>query len=247
MIVRKEMLQAVLPATTDDDSRYFLRAILIEPDGRCLATDGHILLVARDEHPEPDADFPSVDAAPFHGSPEKGVLLPTTSAQSLLKTIPKKSTIPILHGVQISTNGEKGCTVVATDLQSINTVHVQENGKDGTFPNYKNVIPPADRPCISVCLSLQVLKDLIKSAEAVEPSKKLQTITFSIPTEEKHQGREPLLDHTFNRQSLDSELCKVCGEHEKTHSKPDGQIVDAITVKYGTSIKVEGVVMPCRI
>lgn len=225
MIVRKKTLQAVLPATTSDDSRYFLKAILVEPDGSCVATDGHILLLARDPHPEPDADYPSKGVPEFKGSPEVGVMLPRDVAEGLIKAMPKgkRQTMPILNSVQISSNGDEGFTVVATDLDSVRTGHIQANGKDQTFPNYERVMVPADRPHLKLCLSTAVLKALIKSVEAVDTSKP-QTITLEIPTEDQYQGKA---------------VSKA--------GQPDGHIASAIRVTFGTSIKVEGVVMPCRV
>lgn len=249
MIVRKETLQAVLPATTKDDTRYFLKAILVEPNGRCIATNGHIMLLATDEHPEPDVEYPSKGGLipEFKGSPDVGVLLPCDMAEGLIKAMPKgkRSTIPILNGVQVGTNGEEGFTVVATDLESVRTGHLQANGKDQTFPKYERVLVPADRPHLKVCLNTEVLKALIKSAEAACDTK-LTTITFEIPTETKHQGRKSVADHTFRRAKGGVEICEQCGGYEKDHVVPDGKIIDQIRVTYGTSIKVEGVVMPCR-
>ena len=256
MIVRKETLQAVLPATTKDDTRYFLKAILVEPNGRCIATNGHIMLLATDEHPEPDAEYPAKGGLipEFKGSPDVGVLLPGDVAEGLIKAMPqgKRSSIPILHGVQISTNGDEGYTVVATDLESVRTGHLQANGKDQTFPKYERVLVPADRPHLKVCLSTEVLKALIKSAEAACDTK-LTTITFEIPTETKHQGHKPHdctftnLNFRYDHQVPDDTVCEKCGQTKAEHiGAPDGSLAGPLRVTYGTSIKVEGVVMPCR-
>lgn len=50
MIITKQMLQAVLPATEKNDTRYFLNGILVEPDGTCVTTNGHVLLRATQEY-----------------------------------------------------------------------------------------------------------------------------------------------------------------------------------------------------
>lgn len=256
MIIRKETLQAVLPATTKDDTRYFLKAILVEPSGRCIATNGHIMLLATDEHQEPDADYPAKPGIPeFKSSPEVGVLLPSDMAEGLIKAMPKgkRSTIPILNGVQIGTNGEEGFNVVATDLESVRTGHIQADGKDGTFPKYERVLVPADRPHLKVSLSTEVLKALIKSAEAASDTK-LTTITFEIPTETKHQGHKPHdcsfsnTTYRYDHQIPDDAVCEKCGQTKAEHvGAPDGTIAGPIRVTCGTSIKVEGVVMPCRV
>src|SRR4051812_32393968 len=188
MIIRRETLAAVLPAVTFDDSRYFLSSVCIEPDGRAVATDGHVMLVATDNSPMPDEDFPIIPGAPFHGTPAAATLIDADVIRGLLSAMPKRPTMPILAAVQLSQNGTpQTATIAATDLQAPRVATVTSEGK--TFPSYERVMPAAEQPTTLV-LAIDVLETLIKSAKAVHGTRKsgpAPMIRFDIPKNEGNQ------------------------------------------------------------
>jgi hypothetical protein len=256
MIIRRETLKAVLPATRADDTRYALNAIQIQPDGRCVATNGHILLVAQDKTPERDEDFPTgnPNALPaFQGNPEKPILLDRDKAERLIAAMPKKATIPILHGAQLSTNGDGGAVISATDLEVPCVVHLPADDTR-RFPEWQHIVPPKDRPEIRIQLAVNVLKALIKAAEAVA-DRRSETggiIEFRLPTGPQHQGRLPLA-HSFvgGWRAEPGDICEHegCGRAKQDHhGGPDGQIIDKIRVRVaGVDVDIDGVVMPCQV
>ena len=171
MIIRREALQAAMAAATSDDTRYFLQAVQVDPAKHTVvATDGHVLLVCTDTNPEKDAEFPAMPEAPFHGNPTKPVLIPVDVVNSLLKTMPKKPTIPILGMCQLSQNGTgESATVAATDLQVRNVARLQDEGRK--FPAWERAMPPADRESVTVAIGVTVLEAIIKAAKAIHRAK----------------------------------------------------------------------------
>lgn len=180
MIIRREALAAVIPATTAEDTRYFMDALCIEPDGRVIATNGHVLLIATDKAPQPDADFPTVPGAAFNGTPEHQTLVKTDVVKSLMAVMPKRSTIPILGSIQVSQNGTpQTATLAATNLQTPCVATVTREA-DMNFPQYERCIPTTPA-AVRVILSADVLETLIKSARAIATKKSAPRITFDIP------------------------------------------------------------------
>lgn len=189
MIIRREALKAALAATTTDDTRYFLNAVQVRPDGTVAATDGHVAFIAKEAHPPaqanggayPDDDFPIVPGAETHGSITVPVLVDSDIAKRLIAGTAKKATIPVLACVQFSQNND-GAVAVSTDLQVPCVVHIKDAGQ--TFPAIERVMPAEDKPSIKVCLSNAVLESLLKASKAIQGRKMIQTITFSVPTDQ---------------------------------------------------------------
>jgi DNA polymerase III sliding clamp (beta) subunit (PCNA family) len=179
MIIRRETLQAALAATTSDNTRYFLHAVQAEASAnRVVATNGHILLIATDKSPMKDEDFPNVAGAEFHGSPEGAVLLDADVCKSLIATMPKKTSIPILQTAQLSVNGSPTTlTLAATDLKAPRVAAIDTKDA-GLFPAYDRIMPKADRAGVKLCMAVDVLEQLIKAAKAVSS----KHITFDVPT-----------------------------------------------------------------
>jgi len=217
MLISKQALAAAMQATTDDNSRYFLHAMQLEPNGTVVATNGHILIMAKDQQDFTDEDFPVVPGAPFHGTPEQPILLDVVIAKRLIAAMPKRSTIPALHTIQVSQNGTpQMATVAATDMQAPMVATITADD-DRRFPDYKRVIPAEsdDRPVVNVCMAVDVLEAMIKAAKAT--GQKNPKITMQIPIGEKESPKGNLASAlTF----------KVAGS-------PD--------------LDVHGVAMPCRI
>jgi DNA polymerase III sliding clamp (beta) subunit (PCNA family) len=232
MIIRRETLTAALAATTDDDTRYYLSAVQVDPKQKAvIATNGHVLLVCTDRNPQADEDFPSLPEAPFHGDPENPVLVPTSVVLSMLNTMPKKTPIPILRGCQVGRNGsDETATIAATDLQAKNIATLKDDERK--FPAYERVLPKADRKSIRVVLGIPVLETLIKAAKAVQVDKKGQgAITFDISIDPKDRAKITTNDPETG------EVITVAGE-------AISQLGITIT---GPDVTITGACMPCRV
>ena len=192
MLIRQAAFKAVLSATSKNNSRYLIQEVQVEPDGAVVATDGYVLLKAIERNRYADEDFPQKDLPTFVGNPTGPVLIDVNRVNKLLAAMPKRSTIPVLGTVQVSADGQGHVTLAATDLTTPCIVSLPADNDGRRFPNYTQVLPAADRPCMRVALSVDVLITLIKSARAVH-GKALHggTIVFEIPT--KHTNCvEPL-------------------------------------------------------
>lgn len=189
MIISKIALAVAQLASTTDDTRYSLNGVLVEPDGTVVATDGRMMLLAKDTATPDDAEFPIVPAAPYLANPAKGVLVPVAVVTAMIATMPKKTTLPILQSVQLSTVADRpeSVTVSATDLTAPRTAMIDlADGR--TFPTYTRVIPPTDRPEIRVCLDVAFLERLCKAAKLAQSGRangRDISITFGIPTAAK--------------------------------------------------------------
>lgn len=224
MMIRREALNAALAATTADDTRYYLHAVQVVPDQHAVvATNGHILLIAKDTAPQLNEDYPLVPGAPFNSSPTVPVLIAADTVRSIIAAMPKKSLLPILGCAQLSTNGTpQTFTLSATNLSApcVATIDTSANGAGGTsnFPNYERVMPKADRQSINVCMAVDVLEDLIKAAKAIKASAKnggAPKITFNVPT-----GKA---------------------------DTQDGAVISALGISMiGETVTVTGAAMPCR-
>lgn len=224
MIIRKEALQAVMPATDASDSRYFVTAVEITPaTHQVAATNGFILLIATDHAPQDDKDFPQVPGGVEHqADPEKSILVPLAVCTSILGVMPKRTRMPILNCAQLSQGSaeEKIAGVIsATNLAVSSVQRIREDADQQRFPKFQQIIDKnADRPEVHVTLSLLVLEALIKSAKAVQHDKgrALQAITFSVPTAEPHVQK-------------------------------DGYVIGPLKVAYsGSDVAVTGLALPMR-
>lgn len=221
MIIRREALHAALAATAED-TRYYLNAVQLEPAAhRVVATNGHVLLIVTDHSPFPDADFPSIAGAEFHGDPAGAILAGADIVRAILSATPKKTSIPILTCAQLGANGtEQSATLAATDLQAPRVATLTNEMDGRQFPQYERAIPKADRPGVRVTLAVDVLEQLIKAAKAIKPGARSHPmITFDVPTEEQHIDKA---DHRTVTAAL------------------------GITMK-GDAITVTGAAMPCRL
>lgn len=194
MIIRRETLKACLVATDEHETKYNLAAVQIQPDGRVVATDGHLLLVAKEKEPFPDEDFPSKDLPAFTGSPKGPVVLPKTLALKLIAAMPKGAPIPILGAVQVGMNG-KSPYAVATDLETP-LVATLPDPKEARFPeHWPKVLPKAKRPHLTVIFTGKMLQQLVKAAAAIGNARTGGYVRFEIPITPDANGKdEPVLD-----------------------------------------------------
>lgn len=186
MLIRKETFQAAMCATTADDTRFYLNAVQLHPDGRVVATNGHILLIAKGKDSLTDEDMPIIPSAPFIGSPTTPVLLLAPTVARVIAGIPKSTgrgvRLPVLQTVQISTTDPDGAVTLASTDGAIPTV-ATVLPTDERFPNWERVIPSADQKTVDLCLGIPVLEALLKAAKITCGAKyPTPTITFTIPT-----------------------------------------------------------------
>lgn len=224
MILKRDLLRAVLPAVDKTDNHFYANKVQVQPDGRAVATNGHVLLVASDRYPFKDEDFPSKDLPAFQGNPPEPITIEAALVERVIAAMPKKTPIDILKAAQLSTNGTPGGAVLsATDLQVPCTIHVPPASEQGgSYPSWPRLLPRDDRPSLRVAFSTDVLEALIKSAKAITTGKTLHgpTIVFELPTEPQHQGQTP-------------------------EKMPDGCVIDTIGVRFaGDDVEVRGVAMP---
>ncbi len=188
MLIRREVLAAVLPAVTDDDTRYFLSKVQIRPDGEVRATNGNIAILASgvDGYRFPDEDFPTIPGAPFHGDPSGSILVDEPTIKRLIGATDKgKRSLPVLRCVQVSRNGsELTSTLSATDLKAPITATIVSEPTEN-FPELDRVMPAADKAdTVALVLGVPVLEALLKAAKAIDT----RTIRFDVPTDGKDRA-----------------------------------------------------------
>ena len=226
MLITRDVLKAIAVATTSDETKYQLSSLLIEPDGRVVATDGHILLVASQSTPLPDADFPSAGVPVFAGNPKTAVLLPTDTAARLIGATSRgKPTIPALTHIQVGCTDDGKAYATATDLAVPVSVPLVANGGDATFPAYARALPPADRPHHTVMLAGKVLAQLAKVAAILGNTKDTTkgTVRFEIPSDPKAYAA-------------------VAG----TEARGCLELAIRIVIHGQDGVEIVGAVMPCR-
>ena len=188
MLIRKSLLLATLPATDHKDTRYYMDAVLMEPTGAVVATNGSMLISATDRKPMPDADYPEIPTAPFHGNIEAPVLVSTDIAKRLIAAMPKPNrygTLDALQAVQVGKNGSDATAVLTvTDLQMPVSVTIAKD-EDKRFPSYERVFPDSTREAVSIRLGVPVLLALLKSAKAIEAT----SIRFDLPTDRTYHEK----------------------------------------------------------
>ncbi len=161
---------AVKRACSKDDTRPALQNVLLT-DGVALATDGHALfrVGATKEFQEPE-DCPKIGIMPINSR----VLIPKDSADRLLKAIPKRSTLPVLHGFWTGTNGSKAVQAVATDLDCNTVVKTDDSSYPDTDASW-----PDGEPYFEVAISGDILKQLAEFVKRAHPDSLTQMIKFT--------------------------------------------------------------------
>lgn len=184
-LIRKEILNALVLATTADDTRYFLNGIQIttDEDGKLTAqaTDGHMLLRFKGESGEV-ADFPLVRGAKLEKASK--VLIPTPVAKTLAGLLSKvKSSLPILGNVlvgsapRVGADDEDRATLVITNLEEEHVVTVRQ-GEVDRFPNTAPLWKMrAESPSVEVTLGAEILQRLAAAAKATLS----RSVQFSVP------------------------------------------------------------------
>jgi DNA polymerase-3 subunit beta len=180
-----EMIEKTLYAVSTDDTRYNLNGIFVETDApggilRMIATDGHRLALV-ERKPE------GVDLAKF----ESGVIIPRKGILEL-KRLLEEDDAPIQLGFR------KGHGVAKKK-----DVHLVIRLIDGTFPDYKQVIPEGIKQVVTVTREplLSALKRISLLAAEKTRSVKLELskkrLVLSSNNPDLGEAREEIeVDHT---------------------------------------------------
>ena len=233
MLIHRDTLRAALLATTKEDSRYFLHAVQVRPDGTVVATNGHLLFMVRDGHTWPDEDFPRRPDAPvFDTSPTEPVCLPVPLAEKLIAATQKKGTTPVLTCVQIGQDAAGGIFATATDLETSLSSPLPTGAGAPQFPTVDRVLVPADRPHLTVKLSACYLAALVKAAGMLYGKHPYGgVVEFQIPTEPKYQATRTV----------------STAEDGTPITEPTGEILAQVRIVItGPERTLDGVLMPVR-
>lgn len=152
---------AVVEAASKDECRPALCGICLEKDGSTVATDGHVLFHVGSSDIDPE-DFPCLekDKANKVGKPD-GQILPTEVVKSIVKSLVKRSTIPILENAILLESDNGNVQLGTTDITNSLTHSSIPIG--GPYPNWRQVIPQKDeKPILRVAFRVEVLEKLIK-------------------------------------------------------------------------------------
>src|SRR5689334_19472708 len=106
---------AVLHAVSKEESRYTLNAMHLDED--CTAaTDGHLLITVSHPKARPD-NFLCIDGLPNSGA-DTALLIHVEDAKKIAKSIPRRTTMPILHHAAICRDDKGVARAGVTDLDS---------------------------------------------------------------------------------------------------------------------------------
>ena len=187
MILNARLLKAVAQVVTAEDTRYFLHALQVNPDGRVVATNGHALLIGKAIHKTDPADFPTKGLPDERTPISKPTLLSKPILDTLLKVLPSgKRALDILKSVFVAertVDGKPQAYAAATNLE---TPVVAPLDLDGTFPNFERVLVKPNHKHVSVTLGAELLMSLCRAAlEVGGDNKSGAAITFEVPTDPK--------------------------------------------------------------
>ena len=165
MMIHRSQLHAVAVATSEVMNGYDLNSLAILPDGRCVSTDGHRLVVISQPEGMPDASDAPTALLGAADVAEVGhdTLIPADAVKRLL-TASKPSgrcRLPILEYIGITPSNGAAGKATATDLST--SVSVDALSPDSTFPDITRVIPASD---VLVSFDPAYMADICKAAIA---------------------------------------------------------------------------------
>lgn len=160
-----------------EESRYTLQGIQVTPN-ETVATDGH-KLVWVSSAPFESKSFPVVQGMTACDTFTPFVLAKET-ASTVAKSIPKKTTIPVLTCAGICdalTPNEPSTRMIAvTDLQSPQVW--QTVPLSGTFPNWQAVMPRWEKATSRITLNAEYLAQIAKFAAQFNDRTHAVTLSF---------------------------------------------------------------------
>jgi DNA polymerase III sliding clamp (beta) subunit (PCNA family) len=149
---------------SDDASRISLNGILVSPEAT-VATNGHYLAWVSTPTGQSVDSFPIVAGAPALTDTFKPFILGTDAARDIAKSLPKKTTIPILANAGIGFEAEKP-VIVTTDLE--NPKVFRPHALEGQFPNF-DVVMPKDKPTFQITVNSEYLAKIAKAFSDFQP------------------------------------------------------------------------------
>ena len=128
MLIPTDLLKAALFCASSEETRYYLNGVHLSTSGHMVTTDGHRMFVARlNDKPAADVIIPLADvqaALKLAEAVPADVIIPLDTVKAALKLAPKKAAV-------IELNGNTLGGVVFTPV-------------DGTFPEWRRVLPAAE-------------------------------------------------------------------------------------------------------
>jgi hypothetical protein len=145
-LVINELSKAVLPWTSDDETRFALTCVLFEPDGRQVATNGHGLAIMTPAVPAKAEEFPVVNGKPAASDTSEGEqrLLHWRHVERVLKMLPREKDVksfPQLKNAWEIANPEdpEAVHLAMTDLDQSIVVRIRLGS--AKFPDYERIKP----------------------------------------------------------------------------------------------------------
>lgn len=146
---------AVVQAVAREKSRYAINHLHITSDGTAVATDGRMLMSV-----EPP------DSGEGGGAlPREGVLIPADAAKRLEKQLRTQKADSARVVACSATDGKGGPTLTVEANGNGSVAREQIALGDGTFPDYRAVLPKIGRQTVRVCLDLALLRRLVTAFE----------------------------------------------------------------------------------
>ena len=154
-----------------EESRFNPNAIQVEPDATAT-TDGVMLL--RVTSPELSlSDFPEVPGQTLQ-EVKTPFLFPADASLKVAKSIPRKTSIPVLETAAALAAGEENVGFVSTDLETANPVIARK--PTGTFPgNYQAQFPEDKDKVFSIKLDGRRLGEIVRFLTAFGDQGRLPT------------------------------------------------------------------------
>lgn len=156
----------VTKAASTDETRYILQGVYLEETEhglRSVATDGRMLAMVEDQKgramgPE---EFPANTVPTDCVNSAKSALIPSSIIDDAAKSLPKKSTLPVLQTIAV-VMGKTETALVTTDLET--PIVRKARCIEGAFPNYESVIPKG-KANFTVAFNTALLGKALKIAE----------------------------------------------------------------------------------
>lgn len=182
MLIHRNVIKSLHPATASDDTRYALGGIYVDPkSGECVATDGHILVRAAKAAEVSAEEYPGkANGATINPSAEVSGLLDANALLDAAKRTPRKPYAPILEHVAVLSR----TAFHATDLSQSTTITGQE--LDGNFPDWRAVISKVPEDANTFTLNADLIATLVKVAKA--QGRKPACVTFHVVPKQEHNG-----------------------------------------------------------
>src|SRR5512145_1436860 len=154
MLIHKHLLQLANAASTDE-SRYAINSICVFPDGTVKATDGHILVEAKEFIRGDAKEYPVIEGIDVEHQPDGPVVLHRAAILDALRITPKtRTTLPILGNYMVLANGDGKYKLATTDLDTASIKYIRPI--DGDFPDTEKLYEKHKRPLFRIALGAGV-------------------------------------------------------------------------------------------